>query len=135
MFAYVAIPLTCWVCTCIAIPRKPRPGNEVEELVYARLLGRQHRLVLIALAATAVVFFALITTAIQPAAQPTSAAKGNPVALSSDREGAVPNCMATPTSGIPTCYELQADGTWLVVQRQGSGKARVVATTVALPPH
>jgi len=41
MLTLIAIPLTCWLCAFVAIPRKPLPGNEVQELVYARLLGRQ----------------------------------------------------------------------------------------------
>ena len=51
-----AIPLTCWLCALIAAPRRPRVGNEVAELVYIRLLGRQQRLVLLAAVATAVLF-------------------------------------------------------------------------------
>ncbi|MHB8644964.1 MAG: hypothetical protein ACYDAR_04145 [Thermomicrobiales bacterium] len=135
MFAYVAIPFTCWVCALIATPRKARLGNEVEELVYTRLLGRQHRLVLVALIATAVMFFILMVTAVQPAALPANLIDRNPASLSSDREGAAPNCMATPISGVPTCYALQADGTWLVVQRQADGKSHVVATVATRPPQ
>lgn len=41
MWTLIALPVTCWVCTLLATPRRPHLGNEVEELVYARLLGRQ----------------------------------------------------------------------------------------------
>jgi len=54
-----AIAATCWVCAIISIPRKPRVGNEVAELVYSRLLGRQDRLVLLAGTATAALLLAL----------------------------------------------------------------------------
>ncbi len=43
MFAYAIIPLTCWACALLAAPRRPAFGNEVEELVYSRLLGRTAR--------------------------------------------------------------------------------------------
>jgi len=33
------IPLTCWLCALLAIPRKPLPGDEVQELVYRRLVA------------------------------------------------------------------------------------------------
>ena len=59
MLAYAAIPLTCWLCALIAAPRRPHPGNEVAELVYIRLLGRQQWLVLLAAMATAALFIAL----------------------------------------------------------------------------
>jgi hypothetical protein len=57
----VAIATTCWGCALLAIPRKPLPGNEVAELVYSRLLGRQQRLVLAAAAATVAVVIAALT--------------------------------------------------------------------------
>lgn len=41
MFMFAAIPLMCWLCVLVAMPHKPLPNNEVQELVYARLLGRQ----------------------------------------------------------------------------------------------
>lgn len=52
MLTLAAIPLTCWLCALIALPRKPLPDNEVQELVYARLLGRQRTLMLFALLVT-----------------------------------------------------------------------------------
>jgi hypothetical protein len=44
MFAYTAIPLTCWLCALLAHPHRSLPGNGVAEIVYRRLLGRQQRL-------------------------------------------------------------------------------------------
>lgn len=38
MVTLATIALTCWLCTLIALPRKPLPNNEVQELVYTRLL-------------------------------------------------------------------------------------------------
>lgn len=60
MLAYVAIPITCWLCALVAIPRKPRVGNEIAELVYVRLLGRQQRLLLLAAAVTAITLLTLV---------------------------------------------------------------------------
>ncbi len=68
MFTVVAIPLTCWICALLAIPRRARFGNEIEELVYSRLLGGQHRITLLALLVTAVAFVAFVI-AIPPAVQ------------------------------------------------------------------
>jgi len=60
MYLIAAIPLTCWLCALIAIPRAPRVGNEVEELVYARLLGRQQWLVLLASGLTGAALLTII---------------------------------------------------------------------------
>src|SRR5262245_62159245 len=54
VYILIATALTCWVCTLVAAPRRPLPGNEVEELVYARLLGRQQRLLLLTLVITGI---------------------------------------------------------------------------------
>jgi hypothetical protein len=52
MHALLIVTLTCWLCTIVAIPRKPQVGDEAAELVYRRLLGRQQRLTLLACVAT-----------------------------------------------------------------------------------
>src|ERR1700730_10940044 len=62
MWTLIAVPLTCWLCVLLAFPRKPRVGNEVEGLVYARLLGRQQRLLLLALLVTALTFLIGVAT-------------------------------------------------------------------------
>lgn len=49
----VTAAVTLWAAALAAAPRRPRVGNEVQELVYRRLLGRQHLLVLCASAVTA----------------------------------------------------------------------------------
>lgn len=96
MLAYAAIPLTCWLCALIAAPRRPRVGNEVAELVYIRLLGRQQWLVLLAAVATAVLFVALVITLPQrgsaDAAQATQATQPAQLAMASNQRF----CYATP---------------------------------------
>ena len=60
MHAMIVVTLTCWLCTLVASPRKPRVGDEAAELVYSRLLGRQQRLVLLAFVATAALLLTLV---------------------------------------------------------------------------
>jgi hypothetical protein len=76
------VALTCWMCTLLATPRRPLAGNEVAELVYVRLLGRQQRLVLLACAATAALILTLVL--------------GMPHRLSSSA-GSLPGAAATET--------------------------------------
>ncbi len=52
MVTLTLLPLTCWVCVLVAIPRAPRPGDEVQELVYRRLVGRHDLLLICAIAIT-----------------------------------------------------------------------------------
>ena len=33
MVTLAAVALTCWVCSLLALPRKPLPNDEVQELV------------------------------------------------------------------------------------------------------
>lgn len=49
-----------WIAALVASPGKPRLGDEMQEFVYRRLLGRQHLLVLLASAVTALMVVALI---------------------------------------------------------------------------
>lgn len=60
MHALIVVTLTCWACTLVTSPRKPRIGNEAAELVYSRLLGRQQRLALLAVVATATLFLTVV---------------------------------------------------------------------------
>jgi hypothetical protein len=60
MHAMIVVTLTCWLCTLVAIPRKPQVGDEVAELVYCRLLGRQQRLALLAVVATGALLLTVV---------------------------------------------------------------------------
>jgi hypothetical protein len=100
MLAYVAIPATCWLAALIAAPRTPRIGTEVEELVYARLLGRQEQLRLLAIVATGVAFLWLVL------ALPTHGAHDAGYSQASRH-------YCTPAEAdVARCYTLQPDGTW-----------------------
>lgn len=63
MLTLVAVPITCWICALIVRPRRPLPGNEVQELVHSRLCGKQQRLILLALMATITVLLLFLITA------------------------------------------------------------------------
>jgi hypothetical protein len=97
--AYTAIPLTCWLRALIAIPRKPPLGNEVEEMVYARLLGRQQSLVLLALATTALVFFVHIASP--------------PRSVASQQAAPAQQICFDGSAGPVTCYTPRSDGAWV----------------------
>lgn len=124
MSALVAIIVTCWVCVCIATPRRPLLGNEVEELVYTRLHGRQQLLMLFAVAVTATGLFALALTLSGRAAAPpamTSAEQtlsaSPPVSRPIQQENSDlarirgDHCIQPPNRPL-TCFELQAGGIW-----------------------
>jgi hypothetical protein len=78
MGTLIAVSVTCWLCALVALPRKPRLGNEVEELIYARLLGRQRRVALLAIGVTA----ALLLTAIVALPQQVNAVPTAPATAS-----------------------------------------------------
>ena len=118
MWSLIAIALTCWVCTIVAAPRRPLSGNEVEELVYARLLGRQHRLLLLALLVTVVAILAYVVTL--------------PQQINADQQAPPARRACTqPSVGFPTCYEQQANGTWARQEMQSDGTWLTVATVTA----
>jgi hypothetical protein len=58
-----AIALTWWLCALLAIPRRPRAGQEMQELVYRRLVARQQWMMACAVLATAVAALVLLTAA------------------------------------------------------------------------
>jgi hypothetical protein len=117
MFAYAAIPLTCWLAAFLAVPRKPLPGNEIEELVYSRLLGRQHLLRLLALIVTMFMLLGLVIS-LPSRMDPT---------LRTHRV-----CTDSPV-GFPTCYNLQSSDTWAQEELDSDGTWHVVAI-VSRPP-
>ncbi len=101
MFAYAVIPLTCWACALLAAPRRPAFGNEEDELVYSRLLGRQELLRLLAIVATGVAFFAFVL------ALPSHAARD----AGYSRAGG--HYCTVDGAAFPRCYSRRSDGTWV----------------------
>jgi hypothetical protein len=105
----IAIATTCWLCALVATPHRPRLGNEVAELVYARLLGRQQRLILLALALTGATLVGSIATLPQRIDPDLNALRGARVTCT------------YPSSGGPICPVLQPGGTWVLTQEQPDG--------------
>jgi hypothetical protein len=120
MLALALIPLTCWLCVLLALPRRPLLGHAVQELVYSRLLGRQQRLVLLALVATVLALLAFLATL------PTPVAPG----LRAHRPGSL--VCTHPAVGTPTCSVLRADGWWNQEVLEDDG-AWLATGTVAAP--
>jgi hypothetical protein len=110
----VAVALTCWLCAVLALPRKPRRNDELQELVYARLLGRQQTLMLVALVATALAFMVFVA--------------GLPQRTGTDEEGApVRQRLCSDSPLLPsTCYTRLSDGQWTEEQLQADGSWRIV---------
>jgi hypothetical protein len=113
--------ISIWTAAMLAMPRRPLPNNEVEELVYSRLLGRQHRLILLAVIVTAIGFLVLILS------MPSSfAARANSVR---PRQQVCFNLPAAP----PTCYTPQPGGAWLEEQMQPDGTWRAIGVSYSAP--
>jgi hypothetical protein len=123
MFLLAAIPLTCWVCTLVATPRRPRYGNEVEELVYSRLLGRQHLLRLLAIIVTAMTCFTFALTL------PSQIAPARGVFQVGQQ-----HCTHAPGRSL-VCYNLQADGRWMQEPSESAGALLTPGSTGSLNPN
>jgi hypothetical protein len=119
MWDLIAIPLTCWACMLVALPRKPRFGNKVEELVYSRLLGRHQRLLLLAIFVTIAMAFTLLVTLPRHGSPDLQAAR------------AAQRVCTHPVVGFPTCYEQQANRMWAREEMQSDGTWLAVATVAA----
>lgn len=114
MFMLAAIPLMCWLCVLVAMPRRPLPDNEVQELVYTRLLGRHQWLVLLALLVTAAAFLVFVVGLSQGAdASKRSAQTGQQICTDSPKQ-------------FPTCYTRLSDGQWQEERLQADGSWRVI---------
>jgi hypothetical protein len=105
MWTFVVIPATCWLCVLLAHPRRPLPDHEVEELVYARLLGRYQRLILVALIATGVGVFGLLTTV------PRHVHAARAIA---------PPCALTESNAPSVCGPMEETDSWAKEPSQGN---------------
>jgi hypothetical protein len=114
MITLAAVALTCWLCSLIALPRKPLPDNEVQELVYARLLGRQHTLMLLALVVTAGAFLTLVAVARPSRIDPHFHTLRHPNGACVQAAYDSASC-ATPEPSTRAVRELQDDGKGMVV--------------------
>jgi hypothetical protein len=114
MHTLIAIAVTCWLSALVAIPRKPRPGNEVAELVYARLLGRQQRLVLLAILASALAFAIFVVHL--PGTLPDDVAE-----VQRGQQGICASANAEPH----VCWDERPSGIWTVERQQSDGSEKV----------
>jgi hypothetical protein len=121
MVTLVSIPLVLWLATIIACPRRPRLGNEVEELVYSRLLGRHHLLIGFAMIVTAATLLAAVLT-LPRQIDPT---------LGKSRE--LDQYCASVAAGAPFCYRMESDGRWAQAVRLSDGQW-AMSGRVPMPP-
>jgi hypothetical protein len=130
MVALTAIPVTCWLCAWLARPGKPLVGNEVQELVYGRLFGRQQRLVLLALVVTGVMLFSLVITLPQRIDRDLQSVRGENAkcaALIGKDETDSGRDVTAPVR----CYELQAGGVWVEMEYRHGSSGQPIATATA----
>jgi hypothetical protein len=114
MVALMAIPITCWLCALIARPGKPLVGNEVQELVYGRLFGRQQRLVLLALVVTGVMLLSLVITLPQRIDRDLESVRGEHAKCAAQMvKDETDSGRDWAASATARCYELGAGGVWV----------------------
>ncbi len=116
MVLLVAVPIALWLAAWLAMPGRPLQGNEVAELVYSRLLGRQQRVVLLALVVTLGAFLAGI------AALPRHGQR------SPQARTAMHQVCSTVSVYPQTCYTEQPGGDWSVETLQSNDTWMKVAT-------
>jgi hypothetical protein len=122
MVAFTALVATCWLMVLVARPRQPLPGNEVQELVYARLLGRHQRLIVIAVVASAVAFLVLVLSLPQRVHADLQ-----------EQRVARWRCDAVAERAV-FCAERSAGGMWLTKQRLEDGTWQVIGVGPVPPP-
>lgn len=132
MLAYAAIPLTCWLCALLAAPRKPLPGNAMQELIYSRLLGRQEGLHVLAILVTAV---ALIVAVLSLPQRPDTDLYTIRQARAACIEAQHAASDAADYGVIirVRCYALQPGGEWAEGLEKSDGSWLIVGTLPSPP--
>jgi hypothetical protein len=110
MAACIATILSCWLCALLATPRRPRRGNEVEVLVYTRLLGRRHLLVGLAAVVTVVMLLVFVLSLPRRIDRTLGAERQQPQV-----------CVDLLGNGMSTCYTRQSDGMWAMETLRADG--------------
>jgi hypothetical protein len=137
MLALAMIPLTCWLCAWLARPSKPLRGNEVQELVYGRLLGRHQRLLLLALLLTGGLLLCLLIALPQRIDSTLQSVRGAHAECAHHlgNDGTHPGRDET-TSATVRCDELEAGGEWVEKEyRRGIGWQTSAAVTAPIDPE
>lgn len=133
MLAFAIAALICWVVVLAARPRRPLPGNEVQELVYSRLLGRQQMLMLLALLATGVALLVFVV-GLPQRMDPDLRAVRRTQAACLDARHKASDALDYGAAAGAHCYELQPGGTWVQKVERSDGSWFVVGTALAPPP-
>jgi hypothetical protein len=121
LLACVLAALTCWCCVPVVRPRRIHHASHGEARKYIDLLGRQRRLILLAVIWTvaALVAFLAMPTEVSPVLRDLRRAKAA--------------CGEQTSPYDPTiCYALQPGGIWVVEVYAPDGSWQVIAT-VAYP--
>ncbi len=117
LLACMLAAMTCWFCVLIVRPRRIRLAGDGDAHRSIDLLGRQRRLILLAVICTAAALlaFLMIPTEISPVLR--------------DLRRAQAACGAQTSPYDPTvCYALQPGGVWVVEEYAADGSRRVIAT-------
>jgi hypothetical protein len=120
-----ALALSCWLCALLARPSRPLAGSEVQELVYARLLGRQQRLVLLACIASTLLALGLLLMLPQRVDADLRAIR------QANADCTVQIDEGTQVADPARCYVLQAGGVWEQERRGEDGGWKAVGTVTA----
>jgi hypothetical protein len=122
LLACMLAALTCWFCVLVAQPHRIRLPDESEGEArrYTDLLGRQRRLILLAVICTVAAFFAFLMVPMEV----------SPILSDLRRAGAACGEQTSPYD--PTvCYTLEPGGVWVVEVYDPDGSRRMIATV----PH
>jgi hypothetical protein len=97
---------------------------------------RRWRIVLVGLVMVVLVALLLAAAVLHPRRASQQAASALPRAVTTTHQLTVaPVCTGLDDSGyVPTCYTPQADGTWLVTQKDWEGTWQPMGTVTTLPP-
>ena len=133
MFALAVAAMICWIVVLIARPRTPLPGNEVQELVYSRLLGRQQVLMLFALLVTGMALLVFIV-GLPQRMDPDLRAVRRTQAACLDARHKASDALDYGITSAAHCYELQPGGTWVQKVERPDGSWLVVGTVLAPSP-
>ncbi len=126
-------PLICWLAVFVARPRTPLPGGEIQERIYARLLGRQQVLIVLATVATAIMVLAHIISLPQDDDADLRAIREARTACLTAQFKASDALDFGGIMTAPKCYELSAGGVWLVKKQRPDGSWIIIGTVTATP--
>jgi hypothetical protein len=137
MVALATIPLTCWLCAWLARPSKPLRDNEVQELVYGRLLGSDRRLTLLALLLTGGMLLCVILTLPQQIDTTLQSVRGAHAECAAQMGRDETDSGRDETASATLhCYELEAGGGWVEREyRHGSGWRTIASVAAPIDPE